>query len=168
MGADIFTKRMVHLSGLVITLLNATLMADDLEPANEPPVAVHYGIKKKMRMEARDQRARESTDPFIDGRPFPQHTWPGLPLEELSVAATGLVPELMPSQPSVGDTGEEDVSKALSSELVGNFTRPHRSAIAARDRVYSSQRVNFESRVQQIVKSCDATLSTEQQWALNW
>lgn len=168
--AQRFLTRMVHLSGLVIALLDATLMIDDLQPANDPPVDVYYALKKKMRIEQREQMEARSTDPMGEGRPLRRHTWAGLPLLELSLAACGLTADQLPRAAPASE--EEGVSKpeelAISAELIGNFTRPHRSAIAARDRIYASMRVDFQSNVKEVTQTCEARLATERQWAVNW
>ena len=55
-----------------------------------------------------------------------------------------------------------------SAELVANFTRPHRSVIAARDRVYASYRTAYIAAVLDVAKARDKATGDERQWALNW
>ena len=40
--------------------------------------------------------------------------------------------------------------------------------MGSRDRVYASYRAYYQTRVHELAKSCDAMLTAERQWALNW
>jgi len=168
-----------------VRLLDATLTPEDLQPTDEPPIAAHYAIKKKMRMEQRDQLAQACTDPVAEGRcgafPHVVHTWPGLPLHELTATSSSSVEggrDRPADHGADGDGGAagaengaaeaEGDKKSVSAELKGLFTRPHRSMVAARDRVYASHRVFCQARVQQINATYEATLATERQWSVNW
>ena len=74
----------------------------------------------------------------------------------------------------VASAGSKSASAAAlegpptSAELTSNFTRAHRSVIAARDRTYAAYRVYYGQHVHELARSCDAVLASERQWALNW
>jgi hypothetical protein len=187
--------RLLCASEALLSLFDATLMADDLAPADEPPEDIHHGLKKKLRIDAREAAADANNDPIPDGRPFPRHAWPGLPLTELQPAAAGVIEQEAPapapaeeeaaalSKSSSKAALSKNASKAelsksasaaalegppTSAELTSNFTRAHRSVIAARDRTYAAYRVYYGQHVHELARSCDAVLASERQWALNW
>jgi len=185
--------RLLRGTEALLALFDATLMADDLVPADEPPEDIHHGLKKKMRIDAREAAADANNDPIPDGRPFPRHVWSGLPLAQLQPAAAGVV-EQEAAAPAPADEEAAGLSKssskaalskssskaelsksasaaelpATSAELTSNFTRAHRSVIAARDRTYAAYRVYYGQHVHELARACDAMLASERQWALNW
>ena len=146
-----------------------------------------------MRIDAREAAADANNDPIPDGRPFPRHVWSGLPLAQLQPAAAGVV-EQEAAAPAPADEEAAGLSKssskaalskssskaelsksasaaelpATSAELTSNFTRAHRSVIAARDRTYAAYRVYYGQHVHELARACDAMLASERQWALNW
>ena len=104
---------------------------------------MHFALKKKIRMEAREKTA----DPPAEGRPFPRRAWDALPAAELTVgdraekspSADGAEAEAEPSPPA----------PAPPSPPVGptsNVTRAHRAVVGARDAVYAKYHVAFEAQ----------------------
>jgi hypothetical protein len=169
--AALLRGRLVHLSALLLRLLDATVYPEDLTPADEPPEETHYELARKMRIEARAKAAAASEDPMAEGRPFPRHTWAGLALGEMTPAACGAA---APAADADADADAGAAAPAVeaaaeaSAELVANFTRPHRSVIAARDRVYASYRTAYIAAVLDVAKARDKATGDERQWALNW
>ena len=169
-------SRMLRCTEMLLQLFDATLMGDDLVPADEPPEDIHYGLKKKMRMEARAAAVGASNDEIPEGRPFPRHAWASLPLGELEPTAAGVVDPAAEAASPAGveaeggdEGGDEGAGGAETSEkLMSNFTRLHRTTATARDRVYAAYRMYYQQRVLELAKACDSTLSDERQWAHNW
>ena len=171
--AALLRGRLVHLSALLLRLLDATVYPEDLTPADEPPEETHYELARKMRIEARAKAAAASEDPMAEGRPFPRHTWAGLALGEMTPAACGAAaPAADADADADADAGAAapavEAAAEASAELVANFTRPHRSVIAARDRVYASYRTAYIAAVLDVAKARDKATGDERQWALNW
>lgn len=186
--ADSIVTRLVHLSALLLRLLDACIASDDLTKDDAPPEDVHYGVKKHLRIETREKLLAASEDVKKDGRPYGTHVWPGLPLGELTAAKCGAEPPA-----ATGGEGEEAEGGAegaaadagakgaeggaeVSPELQGNVERTvnqqsmraHRSVVAARDRVYASYKLHYTGRVRQIQSACEAILSEERQWEASW
>ena len=105
--------RLLRGTEALLALFDATLMADDLVPADEPPEDIHHGLKKKMRIDAREAAADANNDPIPDGRPFPRHVWSGLPLAQLQPAAAGVV-EQEAAAPAPADEEAAGLSKSSS------------------------------------------------------
>lgn len=67
-----------------------------------------------------------------------------------------------PSDSAEGSKPES--SPAMSS----NLTRCHRAVISSRDRAYAAFKTHFTSRIGDVVRTCNAELSQEQQWKIIW
>jgi len=166
--AERLVRRLVYLSGTTLMVLDAALADEDLIPNDDPPPDIHHGVKKKLRMETRERILAATIDEPQEGRPFMTHVWPGLPLGELTPdtceAATGSAD----APPETKEGADEDAAPQTSAELRGNQTRPHRSVIAMRDRVYESYKLYYAGRVREIRAACDAALTEERRWEAGW
>jgi len=163
--AAVVVRRLVHQSQAMLALLDAVVAHEDLIPADEPPLDVHHGLKKKLRMETREMALDSSEDSPQEGREFMTHVWPGLPLGELVAEKADA---LLDGAPPPAEGEEAPPPPELSPELTSNMTRAHRSVISSRDRVYAAYRRHYALRVREINAACEKALSDERQWTAHW
>ena len=169
--AGVVVRRLVHQSESMLSLLDAMIAEEDLIPADEPPLDIHHGLKKKLRMETREMALDNSADEPQEGRAFQIHTWVGLPIGELTPEnCEKLLDAAAPPPPAPTGDGAADEAAVpeLSPQLSSNMTRAHRSVISTRDRVYAAYRLHYAGRVRDINAACEQALSEERQWTANW